>query len=314
MTAAKCSELAGLSVMVKHRRLEQPGLCEVRRQDLAQNDSRRRMRTAIIQRAASTLFAIWAAIESARMIGAPSAAGMTAVIVLLAALLSSIVGFAFSALAGSALAYLRLEPSQAVMTMAICSIAIQLYAVWKLRDSIRWRSLWPMLAAGAATVPAGVWLLIHIDRVVYVVSLGVLLTGYGCHLLLRREGRVFQGNAWLDVLAGALGGLAGGLAALPGSFVTVWCSMRGWDKLQQRAVYQPYILVMQFVTIGCLALLMPNGPNPAANLSFVPFALIGAVAGLSIFQRLSNRQFQTSVSLLLILSGVGLLAQEVGIQ
>ena len=31
----------------------------------------------------------------------------------------------------------------------------------------------------------------------------------------------------------------------PGSFVTIWCSMRGWDKLRQRATYQPFILAMQ---------------------------------------------------------------------
>ena len=67
-----------------------------------------------------------------------------AAIVAASALVASIAGFAFSALAGSAFAYLGLAPAQAVQTMVVCSIAIQLYAVWKIRASIHWFGLWPM--------------------------------------------------------------------------------------------------------------------------------------------------------------------------
>jgi uncharacterized membrane protein YfcA len=233
----------------------------------------------------------------------------TAAALLLAALVSSIAGFAFSAIAGCALAYLGVEPVHAVQTMVLCSIATQSYAVWKLRGSIRWRALWPMLIAGATTVPFGVWMLIHIDGTAYAAGLGAFLTIYACYLLLRRESHVVRGNAWRDALAGAVGGIAGGLAGLPGAFVTIWCSMRGWDKLQQRAVYQPYILVMQIVTIICLRWQSPIDEGIAQDLGFVPFALLGAVGGLAVFQRLSQKQFQIAVSLLLGVSGVGLLAR-----
>jgi hypothetical protein len=56
-------------------------------------------------------------------------------------------------LAGSALAYLRFDPVHAVTTMALCSIAMQAYAVWQLRASIRWRALarcWQQGAGHAA--------------------------------------------------------------------------------------------------------------------------------------------------------------------
>ena len=96
---------------------------------------------------------------------------------------------------------------------------------------------------------------------------------------------------------------------MSGSFVAIWCSMRGWDKLKQRAVYQPYILAMQIVTIACLRWQSPIQAGIAQDLSFVPFALIGAVGGLAVFQRLSQKQFQVAVSLLLAVSGVGLLVR-----
>jgi len=66
---------------------------------------------------------------------------------------------------------------------------------------------------------------------------------------------------------------------------------------------------MQIVTIACLRWQSPIQEGIAQDLSFVPFALIGAVGGLAVFQRLSQKQFQVAVSLLLAVSGVGLLVR-----
>jgi uncharacterized membrane protein YfcA len=230
-------------------------------------------------------------------------------IIAVSALFASIAGFAFCALAGSAFAYLRLDPVEAVRTMVMCSTAIQLYAVWKIRDAIRWSSLWPMLAAGAATVPVGVWLLLHVDGAMYGVGLGVFLCVYGLYALLRRDDVVVGGTAWLDAVAGALGGLAGGLAGLSGSFVAIWCSMRGWDKHAQRAVYQPFILVMQIWTLVCLRWHAATDTPLLKGFALVPFALLGAIAGFAIYQRLTHAQFRAVVSALLMLSGMGLLGR-----
>jgi uncharacterized membrane protein YfcA len=158
-----------------------------------------------------------------------------AAIVAAAALVASIAGFAFSARGGqrSCLHPIR----QAVQTMVVCSIAIQLYAVWKIRASIHWFALWPMIAAGLATVPLGVWLLLHVDRAAYGIGLGVFLSAYGCYAVFRRDGIVVRGSAWRDAIAGALGGVGEG-SPISRAFVTIWCSLR-WDKLKQRAVTSP---------------------------------------------------------------------------
>ena len=96
--------------------------------------------------------------------------GATALIVLVAALVASIAGFAFSAIAGSALAYLQVDPLQAVQSIVLWSTASQLYAVWKIRKAIQWRPLWPMIGAGIATVPFGVWLLTKAEPTLYALS------------------------------------------------------------------------------------------------------------------------------------------------
>src|SRR5262245_22420877 len=151
--------------------------------------------------AAFAALVLWALMEAAPLVDAaagddpraPLLLG-TAAVVLLAAFVSSIAGFAFAALAGSALAHLGTNPVDAVQMMATCSIATQLYAVWRLRASIEWRGLWAMVAAGLATVPLGVWLLLHASGAGYAVGLGIFLTAYGAYVALRGKTRVRRGS------------------------------------------------------------------------------------------------------------------------
>lgn len=230
--------------------------------------------------------------------------------VFIASTVSSIAGFAFSALSGALLFHLIDDQVYVVRVMIVCSIAIQLLGVATLWRTIDWRSLGVFLIGGFLGVPAGVYLLLHLPGATYRGVIGTLLIAYGCYVLLRPPLRTLQLGAVSDVCAGFLGGITGGLAGFPGCFVTIWCGLKGWDKARQRGVYQPFILLMQPVTL--LAIHLMRGPSQAAAqfdwkiYVFIPAALLGAWFGLGIFKRLSDRQFELVVNLLLIASGFGL--------
>jgi uncharacterized membrane protein YfcA len=230
--------------------------------------------------------------------------------VLLASTASSIAGFAFSALCGALLFHLMDSPVYAVQVMIVCSIAIQLFSVATLWRSIDWRSLPIYLIGGILGVPAGVYLLLHLPCDAYRDAIGGLLIAYGGYLLLRWPTRALRMGPLADACAGFLGGLSGGLAAFPGAFVTIWCGLKGWDKARQRGVYQPFILGMQPITLLVIYLMRPSSSIAMQldwkTLTFIPAALLGAWLGLCIFKRLSDRQFELAVNLLLIASGVGL--------
>ena len=231
--------------------------------------------------------------------------------VLAASTVSSIAGFAFSALCGALLFHLMDSPVYAVQVMIVCSIAIQLLSVASLWRAIDWRALGIFLLGGLLGAPAGVYLLLHLPTSIYRDIIGGLLIGYGGYLLLRWPIRsVRTGSAW-DICAGFLGGISGGLAGFPGAFVTVWCGLKGWDKARQRAVYQPFILGMQPVTLLAIHLMRPSSSTQPQldwqTFAFVPAALLGAWFGLRIFKRLSDRQFEVVVNALLIVSGIGLI-------
>ena len=161
------------------------------------------------------------------------------VVVLVAGLVSGVAGFAFSAIAGGGFAHFNVDPVQAVEIMALCSIAIQLYSVIAIRRDIRWRSILPFITGGFTTLPLGTFLLTHISIPLFDLVLGSFLIAYGVKSFVGPIRKSVKGNWRIDFFVGALGGITGGIAAFPGAFVTIWCTMRGWDKATARGVYQP---------------------------------------------------------------------------
>lgn len=228
---------------------------------------------------------------------------LTLAVVFGAALVSSVVGFAFSALAGAGLLHLYDDPTEAIAIMVVCSIAIQLYCVIAMRRSVEWRLLLPFLVGGAPFVPLGVWLLSELPYRWFAVGLGAFLTAYGAVMLCRGQGRVRAGAWWIDLCVGALGGITGGLAAFPGAFVTMWCSVRGWDKSVQRAVTQPYILAMQLITLVAMHAQHVAAHIDPVRIEGMAVALFAAFLGMRVFRALSNRQFAWVLNGLLIVSG-----------
>lgn len=229
-----------------------------------------------------------------------------------AATISSIAGFAFSALCAPVLAQLDMDPIRMVQTMALCSIAIQGWGVWGLRRELDPVALAPLLAGGLCALPAGVTLLTYLPTGGHSAPIGALILSYGLWALFRPTIQLRKQPGWLvDVLVGATGGITGGITAFPGAVVAVWCGMRGWSKERQRAVTQTYILAMQAALLGVIAAIAPKtgltSVPDLAILAYIPPALMGAACGLRLFHGLTDRQFGRAVNILLIAAGLGML-------
>ena len=81
------------------------------------------------------------------------------IMIFLAAVVSSTVGFAFSAIAGAMILHYVSNGVEAVQIMMIASIGIQAYSVAGLSHSIRWSRCVPFIAGGVAALPIGIFLL-----------------------------------------------------------------------------------------------------------------------------------------------------------
>jgi uncharacterized protein len=297
---------AGPLAVADQRRAEHVTTLVTRR-----NDWRACSRVVLIATAVALVSAI-CVIAYANFLSAKgmSASTLSLLAVLLAATLSSIAGFAFSAVCGVMLLQIMSDPVKIVEVMIVCSIAIQSVSVAVLWRHIDWRSLVMFLVGGIIGLPIGVWLLLHVGQFWFKEAIGGLLIAYAAFRLLRRPWVVRSNSSLADAGIGFLGGITGGLAGFPGAAVTIWCGMRGWDKQRQRGVYQPFILLMQILALLLIELMrsIPHGAGSGLGPAmFVPPALLGTWLGLVIFRRLSDRSFGMVVNLLLLVSGVGLL-------
>ncbi len=228
-----------------------------------------------------------------------------------AALVSSIAGFAFSAICGALLFHLIDDPVRAVQILMICSVGGQMLMVWSLRRSIDWYALSNFLVGGAFGLPVGIYVLLHSRPQVSMHVVGGLIVAYAAFTLLRRPMVARRQSALRDGIAGFLGGLTGGVAAFPGAFVTIWCGFKGWNKERQRGLYQPFILILQVAGIAIMAAGDIAGLQHHAfdwsGVLYLPAMLLGASCGMGLFKNLNDRQFARWVNALLIVSGASLL-------
>lgn len=233
---------------------------------------------------------------------------MVMVSIYLASLVSSIAGFAFSAICGAILFHFHDDPVRIVQIMITCSIANQAAMTWAIRRDINWRELTVYFAGGAPGLAVGVWVLLNVDRALFTQIFGAFLLAYGIYMLVRKPIVIRSQSIWPDVIAGVLGGITGGAAGFPGAFVTIWCGMKGWDKARQRAVFQPFILIMQIAALLVISLARHAGASSLgfdiANLIFIPASLAGMSFGLALYGRMTDRQFGRAVNILLAIAGL----------
>jgi uncharacterized membrane protein YfcA len=92
----------------------------------------------------------------------------------------------------------------------------------------------------------------------------------------------------------------------------MWCTIRGWDKDAQRSVFQTFNLAMQTIALVSYGV---NGTLTApvwrAFGVMLPAIAVPAWIGARLYQRIDERLFRRIVLVLLLLSGVLLLASTV---
>jgi len=232
---------------------------------------------------------------------------MMVVSVFAGSLVSGVAGFAFSAVSGAILLH-WVPPTTAVPLLLACSITTQLLSISKLWGTMQWRQCAPFLVGGVIGIPVGTTLLERLDAHAFAGAFGVFLVCYSVTMLLRPGIVVQRGSRLADVAAGFAGGITGGSIAFPGAIPTIWCSIRGLAKHEQRGIVQPFILLMQFATLIYFSRLgiIASG-TIATYLLCVPAVLGGTWLGLRLFDRIDDAMFRRLVLTFLLVSGATLL-------
>lgn len=227
----------------------------------------------------------------------------------LAGLVQGLSGFAFGLVAMSLWAWF-LSPQLAAVLTLTGALAGQILAAFTVRRGFEWRRLAPFLVGGLLGIPLGVALLPRLDANLFKVGLGALLVLWCPAMLLVRElPRIRQGGRAADAVVGGLGGILGGLGGFTGVLPTLWCTLRGLGKDEQRTLVQNFNLGIQLVTLAAYLWQGLIGRHTLPMIATViPVALLCSWAGTRLYMGLSEARFRQLVLLLLTLSGAVMLA------
>ena len=102
------------------------------------------------------------------------------------------------------------------------------------------------------------------------------------------------------------------IAVLPGDGIGPEVMDEGTQVLEQVAKLYGFGVELEYGIVGGASIDAHGKPLtvPVLNLAKQSDAvLLGAMGGLAVFQRLTNKQFHGAVSILLVVSGIGLLAR-----
>lgn len=249
---------------------------------------------------------------------APNQVFLLVLILGVSGFVSGLTGFGFG-MVGVAVLWI-LPPREGVPLVMLLSACSQIISMVQLRSSMPPLRAWwpdgpaPCILGGLLGMPLGLWLLSHLNANVVSTGIGLVIVGTSLWMMIRAALPGFhtlKRTLRTALSAGFLGGIIGGVSANPGPVMIIWSNLLGLDKNQQRAIVQPFILSMQVLALGffvvrggvfsgCLLILWIS--------SFLVIVLTTRL-GVLAFRKLSNHDFNRMVQILLIVSGISLIAK-----
>src|SRR5215472_16878103 len=222
-----------------------------------------------------------------------------------AALVTGVAGFAFGIVAAAGWLHF-LPPAQTTALIVAYGLIVQGISVWKLRRSIQLARLLPFLLGGAIGAPIGVELLHRIPPGVLRLSVGIVLIVFSVYSLMRPQLAPFRAGKVADGTIAILNGIIGGATGLAGIVVTIWCTLRGWPRDEQRTTFQPvgvWVFLMTGLWLGGTGLV--DADTLRLFVIGLPLLLAGTWGGLRLYARLDEAGFRKVVLGLLLISGIG---------
>jgi len=225
-----------------------------------------------------------------------------------AALVAGVTGFAFALIAAAV--WLHILPPLQTVTLTICyGLIVQGYGFWKMRHAFNWSRFWPYIVGSAPGIAIGIQVLRWADPATMRMGIAAFLALYSIYGLTRPALKPIQADTAADITVGFFSGLLGAMAGFPGIIIVIWCTMRGWTRDVQRAVFQPVsvaLLAMSAIALGATGSIALN--TVYLFLAGLPALALGTWAGFRLYGKIDDEMFRKLVLWLLLAAGLFLLA------
>jgi uncharacterized membrane protein YfcA len=226
----------------------------------------------------------------------------------LAGFAQGVSGFAFALVSLSVWAW-GVDPRLAVVLSVFGSLVGQLVTLPFVWRGFSLKAALPLIIGGLIGVPIGAQLVGAADPNLFKFGLGLFLIAYCPLMLLLNPDLQFSwGGRVADAVSGWIGGVLGGMAGISGPIPTLWTTLRGWSKDEQRGVLQGFNIAMHTATLTVYLIAGTLEPAMLGELALtgvvlVPFAILGVL----VFKRLTTIGFRRVVLVGLTTSGLVLI-------
>jgi uncharacterized membrane protein YfcA len=191
----------------------------------------------------------------------------------------------------------------------VLDVSASLVHGWRHRQHTQWRELVPLLPFTALGVMIALYLLKSLHPALLVHSLGVFILCFAVYNLIEPEFRQHCSRAWASI-AGALGGMIGTLFGTGGPLYVIYFQLRGLSKSVFRSTIATLFLIdggLRFS--GYVISGFYNRQMLWWILASFPVMALGLYIGGRIHTNISQRAFQRAIAVLLVISGIALLAK-----
>ena len=231
----------------------------------------------------------------------------------IAALLYAVSGFGFAVLAVP-LYLLLLDPGLAVQLAIILSTALACVVVPGLRRTVAPVLLVRLSAGSLAGLPIGLLSFRYADPLLVRLGAGAIISAFAVLIAAfrRRKGRpwaLLRRTPGGDLIAGGTAGIASALVGMAGPPVLIYLLLAGTEAQTVRATLLAFFALSYGATLAAHAATVGiSGPTWLAAGILAPFALLGALAGRPIGDRIGADGFALLAIALLATAGLYTLA------
>lgn len=224
-------------------------------------------------------------------------------------LVQGISGFAFSMVAVSIWVW-GIDPKSAAVMAVFGGWFGQCISALRVRRGWHFDILWPFLLGSAIGIPIGNMLLPMMNPNQFKLVLGSILV-VCCSMMLATSKlpQIRSGGRPADAGVGLLGGVMAPLSGFSGLAPALWCTLRGYNKDEHRAVIQNFNLAVLSATVASnvyagrlRAAMWPQMAVVAGSL------VLPALWGSKIYVGMSAGAFRKTVLWLLVLAGAVMLS------
>ena len=237
---------------------------------------------------------------------------MTATLVVIAAIMfvaSFVMGLAGFGIGLVALAFLPwvMSPVTAIVVTTIYAFLFSIVMVVPLRRELEPVRLTQLIVGSVIGTPLGVWGLATMPATVLNRLIGVVLILVVALEWWRRTPKVLAAPGW-GLSAGALAGVMGGAIGTPGPPVILYTASQGWSPRRMKANLLGFFIGNEIAILAGYwwADLLTREVWWLTGVLVLP-SLLGALAGVAVFNRIDAVRFRQIVFGALFVSGVVLL-------